>query len=77
MSDRRTHAEATQISSPSDLLDIKDAAARLEISVRTLERRVADGEIEAVRVTTGAAKVHKRFFRIADLDALLRQAAAS
>jgi excisionase family DNA binding protein len=54
----------------AELLTPKEAAARLGVSVRTLDRIQADGRIAPVRHAAG--KGVRRRFDAADIDQLLK-----
>lgn len=56
----------------SPLLTKRAAAAYYGLSVRTLDRRIAAGDLPAVRVGPRAVRIRR-----ADLDALLRNAAVA
>ena len=57
---------------PSPLLDIREAAEYLAVSVRTVESLVALGEIPVVRIGTGRGV---RRFERRSLDAFVRRSA--
>ena len=51
------------------MLTYKEAAAKLNISVRTLHQIIADGQIRPVRMTSGRSGARR--IRPADLDAFI------
>ena len=65
---------ASALAEPPPLLDIKAAAARLNVSTRTVEALVADGEIPVVRIGTGRGS---RRFDPAAVEAFIRRNARS
>jgi excisionase family DNA binding protein len=65
MTERATYHEAT------DLLTLAEAAEKLRVSRRTLERYMTEGSLPVVRLPSG----HRRIRR-SDLDALIDGGAA-
>jgi excisionase family DNA binding protein len=65
MSERITHNEAPQ------LLKMAEAAEYLNISVRTLQRYIADEKLAVVRLPGGLPRIRR-----ADLDAMVDGGAA-
>jgi predicted DNA-binding transcriptional regulator AlpA len=59
------------------LLRLSDAAARAGVSVATLNRWIADDQLQAVQIPGRVAGKTERRIRQADLDALIRRLASS
>ena len=66
----RVAERLVQVLAPPSLLDIDGAAARLNVSVRTVESLVALGEIPVVRIGVGRGV---RRFSPSALDAFVRR----